>query len=87
MVQGFPVNRSYTKAESDALYGGGEASVETPVGAVNGVNTVYTVSNTPKWLVVDGVQKFETLHYTYSSGTITMTDGAPPYSFIRSIYR
>lgn len=66
--------------------GGGGSSVETPTGTVNGSNTTFTVSNEPKYIVVDGVTKFVTVHYTYSGGTLEITDGAPPVLFIRSIY-
>lgn len=64
----------------------GGVSVETPTGTVDGSNTVFTVSNAPVFIVVDGVNKYETLHYTYVAGTITITDGAPPVQFIRSHY-
>lgn len=66
--------------------GGGGVNVETPTGAVNGSNTVYTVSNAPKFVVVDSSTYFETLHYTYSAGTITMNALLAPTQFIRSIY-
>lgn len=65
---------------------GGGISVETPTGTVNGSNVTFTVSNAPSYIVVDGVSKFETLHYTYAAGTITITDGAPPVQYIRSFY-
>lgn len=61
-------------------------TVETPVGTVNGSNTVYTVLNQPVWIAVDGVDKFVTLNYTYLAGTITITDGAPPVFSIYSFY-
>lgn len=66
--------------------GSGTTDVETPTGAVNGTNDTYTVVNEPKYIIVDGVSKFVTLHYTYSSGTITITDGVLPTQYIRSIY-
>lgn len=66
--------------------GSGGTSIETPTGTINGVNTSFTVSNEPKYIIVDGVSKFSTLHYTYLAGTITITDGAPPTQFIRSVY-
>lgn len=58
--------------------GGGTFAVETPSGTINGVNTVFTVLNTPIYISVDGVNKFETVNYTYSLFTIIITDGAPP---------
>ncbi len=65
---------------------GGGSSVEIPAGTPNSILTTFIVANTPKYIVVDGVTKFETVHYTYLAGTITITDGAPPVQFIRSIY-
>jgi hypothetical protein len=66
--------------------GSGATAVETPTGAVNGSNASYTVANTPLYIIVDGISKFETLHYTYLAGTITVTDGAPPVQYIRSVF-
>jgi hypothetical protein len=66
--------------------GSGATAVETPTGTVDGNNTAFTVSNTPLYIIVDGVSKFVTLHYTYLAGAITITDGAPPVQFIRSVY-
>ena len=61
-------------------------TVETLVGTVNGVNTLYTVLHAPIWIAVDGVDKFVTLNYTYAAGTVTITDGAPPVFSIYSFY-
>ena len=66
--------------------GSGATAVEEPTGAVNGVNDEFTVTNEPLYIIVDGVSKFVTLHYTYLAGTITITDGAPPVQYIRSVY-
>jgi hypothetical protein len=66
--------------------GSGSTQVETPTGDVDGVNTSYTVANTPLYIIVDGISKFETLHYTYGAGTITVTDGAIPTQYIRSVF-
>lgn len=66
--------------------GSGTTAVETPTGTVDGSNTSFTVANTPLYIIVDGVSKFSTLHYTYLAGTITITDGAPPVQYIRSVY-
>lgn len=60
--------------------------IETPGGTPNGVLTTFTVTNEPKWISVDGLNKFVTTNYTYSSGTITITDGAPPVVSIMSFY-
>ncbi len=61
-------------------------NVEEPTGTVDGSNTTFTVTNTPKMAFFDGVAKFETLNYTYSAPTITITDGAPPVLSIRTLY-
>jgi hypothetical protein len=65
---------------------GGSTQVETPTGDVDGVNVSYTVANTPLYIIVDGISKFETLHYTLSGLDITIVDGAPPAQYIRSVY-
>ena len=57
---------------------------ETPVGTVNGINKTFTVSNTPKYVVSDGVTYFANNGYTIVGLTITM-DYAPT-GFIRSYY-
>lgn len=79
------VNNLSDKVNSISTVGGG-ISVETPTGTVNGVNTVFTVSNTPKFISIDGVMKFAGLHYTYAAGTITIIDSVPPALYIRSFY-
>jgi phosphatidylserine/phosphatidylglycerophosphate/cardiolipin synthase-like enzyme len=61
-------------------------SVETPTGTVNGVNVTFTVSNTPKFVVIDGAIRFAGAGYSYASGTITVDSLAPPVDYIRSIY-
>lgn len=63
---------------------GGGSSVEVPVGVVNGVNTTFTVSNTPKYIITEQGNAIDGFGYTYLAGTITMT--IAPSSFIRSIY-
>ncbi len=81
--------RAYTKAEVDALVSansGGGGGLETPSGTVDGANTIFTVSNTPLYINVDGVNKYVSIHYTYSAPTVTITDGSPPVLFIRSHY-
>jgi hypothetical protein len=64
--------------------GGYVAGVEPPVGTVDGSNTVFTVSNTPKYIISDGITLFENNGYTLAALTITMT--VPPQEFIRSFY-
>lgn len=61
--------------------------LETPVGAVNGSNTSFTVFKIPRYLVVDGVTYFEDNGYTLSGAAgRTVTTSVPPTNFIRSFY-
>jgi hypothetical protein len=64
----------------------GSTAVEIPSGTVDGSNDTFTVTHIPLFIIVDGIAKFPTLHYTYSSGNITIIDDAPPTQYIRSIY-
>jgi len=65
---------------------GNGVNIETPSGTVNGTNLSFTVSNEPKYIIVDGVSKFVTTHYTYGGGTITLLADNAPVQFIRSVY-
>ncbi len=75
-----------TAKRVDITFAAGGTNIETPVGTVDGSNTIFTVSNEPTYILVDGVAKYVTEHYTYVAGTITIIDGAPPVQTIRSIY-
>lgn len=66
--------------------GSGSTAVETPTGAVNGSNLAFTVANTPIYVIIDGVSKFETLHYTLAGLNITLLADNAPVQFIRSVY-
>lgn len=59
---------------------------ETPDGLVNGSNITFTVSNTPKFVIIDGMFRVSGQGYTYSGGTITVNALIPPVDFIRSFY-
>lgn len=63
---------------------GGGSTVETPTGTVNAVNTVFTVTAEPKFVVADGTTYFDGAGYAYSALSITMD--VPPSASIRSIY-
>lgn len=63
---------------------GGGVTVETPSGDVDGSNKVFGTTNTPKWIVIDGIVYFDGAGYSYSSPTITVD--TPPALYIRSIY-
>lgn len=80
------VNELQTQINNFSGGGGGSFAIEEPTGVVDGSNTVFTVTNTPKAIVVDGLMKFETLAYTYVAPTITITDGVAPWANIRSLY-
>jgi hypothetical protein len=69
------------KAGTVSATGGG---VETPTGAVNGINTTFTVLNTPQFITLDGQTLYENNGYTLVALTIT-TDNPPSY-IIRSHY-
>ncbi|RJO60393.1 hypothetical protein C4544_05200 [candidate division WS5 bacterium] len=89
------LNNLATSGSGEAIKKTGAASfanvsvgftVETPTGTVNGVNTTFTVTNEPKFVVIDGMIRFDGLGYTYAAGTIEVDPLIPPTSFIRSIY-
>lgn len=61
-------------------------AVETPTGTANGSNTDFTVSNEPKYVVVNALTYFDGAGYTYSGGTITFDIPPVTGSSIRSIY-
>lgn len=65
---------------------GATIASETPVGAVDGSNTSYTVSNEPLFIIADGSFRVSGQGYTYAAGTITMDALIPPVQFIRSYY-
>lgn len=62
--------------------GGGGTTTETPVGVVNGINTVFTVTAEPRWVVSDGVTYYTGVGYAYAALSITMD--IAPSSFIRA---
>lgn len=55
----------------------------TPPEAVNSSTVIFSCPFKPKYIIVDGVTKFEDIHYTYDGTSITITDGAAPVQFIR----
>ena len=63
--------------------GGATPVVETPPESANAVNTNFTVSAQPRWVVSDGTTYYEGFGYSYSTGTITLD--TPPSQFIRAI--
>lgn len=61
-------------------------SIETPTGTVDDSNVDFTVSNEPKYIVVNGAQYFSGAGYTYLAGTITLDNPVGTGGFIRSVY-
>lgn len=67
-------------------------SLEIPSGTVNGVNTVFTVANTPVFIEVSGQvmvsqsQDGTNYGFTYSAGTVTFVNAPTqtPHSFYNS---
>ena len=55
---------------------------ETPAGPINGVNTIFTLANTPlsnsMHLFLNGVRQRPTTDYSVTGNTITYTSGAKP---------
>lgn len=78
MVQGFPVNRSYTKAEADNKFGGSgltgtqEKSTTTP----DGITQTFAFAHTPKIILWNGSFQTLTDDYTVSGNSITFTGSA-----------
>lgn len=66
--------------------GGSGVNFETPTGAINGSNTMFTVTHTPKAIVLNGATYFENDGYTLSSLTVTMLVVPQTGSTLRSIY-
>lgn len=60
--------------------------METPVGTVNGVNTIFTVSHTPVFITIDGMTRTAGYGYTYATPTITTDPLTPPVQNIESFY-
>lgn len=61
-------------------------SIETPTGTVDDSNVDFTVTNEPKYIVVNGAQYFSGAGYTYLAGTITLNNPVGTGGFIRSVY-
>lgn len=88
MVQGFPVNRSYSKSEADAKFATSGLNFETPTGTIDGVNATFTVLNIPKAVVINGMWYYENDGYTRSGLTLTIASPIIPAtgSTLRSAY-
>jgi hypothetical protein len=76
--------KSVLKTYFDAIYG--SVTIEVPTGDVDGSNTTFTVSNEPKFVIIDGLVRRDTKGYDYADGTITVDPLIPPSYDIFSIY-
>lgn len=65
---------------------GATIASETPVGAVDGSNVSFTVSNTPLFIIADSQFRVSGQGYTYVAPTVTMDALIPPVQFLRSYY-
>lgn len=80
------VNAGETALEFATADSGDTLTVEIPTGTVNGVNTTFTVVNTPVVVVIDGLLRRATKGYTYAALTITVDPLTPPVYDIFSLY-
>lgn len=68
------------------VIGGGGTTIEIPSGVIDGVNTIFTVTSIPKYIVLNGVTYFENDGYTRSELIITMLVVPVVGSTLRSAY-
>lgn len=61
-------------------------TVESPTGDIDDSNVTFTVSNEPKYVVVNGAQYFASAGYSYAGGTITLDNPVGTGGFIKSVY-
>ena len=80
------INGVSVSAEDGGGGGGGSINFETPSGTVDDSNETFDVLNTPLYIVVNGAQYFEGVHYTLAGLTITLNDPIGTGGFIRSAY-
>lgn len=68
---------------------GGTVNFETPVGTVNDSNTIFTVSNTPVYINVNGLvyTAGNGIFSSYSNPTITLSSPVGTGGFIQSAYQ
>jgi hypothetical protein len=85
------VSKTEVKALTDRIAylethstGGGGYTKETPTGAVDSSNVIFTVTAEPVYIISDGITYFDGAGYTYSALTITLD--SPPNQFIRSFF-
>ena len=59
---------------------------ESPTGTVDDSNTIFTVDNEPRYVVVNGLLYFDGKGYAYTAGSIDLTYAVGENGFIRSVY-
>lgn len=65
----------------------GGFNIATPSGTVNGINTIFTTSQTPIAVIIDNLIYWGSGNgYSFSAGTITTNSDRPPVSSIRIFY-
>lgn len=64
----------------------GGLAIETPVGAIDGVNVTFTVSNLPVYISLNGSELFEGDGYTRSILTLTLAIIPQTGSTLRSAF-
>lgn len=76
------------QAQIDELNAATATSIEfeTPTGTVNDTNVTFTATQTPIYIIQNGLQYFEDAGYTLSGLTITLTTPVGTGGFIRSAY-
>ena len=77
---------AFHSPEYDSTAGGATVTKETPTGTIDGSNNIFTVSNEPVFVEVDGLLRVAGYGYTYAGGTITVDPLAPPLQSIVSFY-
>jgi hypothetical protein len=84
------VTRTGNGVRIDAEAGGGGGGTgldfETPTGTVDDSNLTFDVLNTPLYLVVNGAQYFEGVHYSLAGLTVTLFSPVGTGGFIRSAF-
>lgn len=70
--------KSVLKTYFDSIYSSSTSYSEAPSGSINGVNTVFTLANTPSGytttiVTVNGVVRIPVTDYTLSGNTVTFT--------------
>lgn len=65
---------------------GSGTQIEQATGTCNGVNTAFTVTVTPVYMIADGLAKYATVDYTVSGLNITWINGAPPTQNLYSVH-